>query len=277
MSAIESLFSLKGKTAIVTGATGYFGRMFSESLLSAGADVVLFGRSSKVNSLAQALGKKYGKGKVSRHQVDFYDEGAYKAAIKQAVKESKSIDILVNNAFDFSKDTGFNDPSGRAESMSKSQWMKSLESGIYWQALAIQVAGEKMKKQKSGSIINISSMYGIVSPDPTLYEGTEIFNPPAYSVAKAGIVALTRYIASFYGKFGVRCNAILPGAFPNISGDSYNAPKDEGFIERLRKKTVLDRFGKPEDLRGALVYLASESSSYMTGQMIVIDGGWTIR
>ncbi|MDP2167678.1 MAG: SDR family oxidoreductase [Thermodesulfovibrionales bacterium] len=277
-SSIGSLFSLKGKTAVVTGATGYFGAAFSECLLSAGADVILFGRSAgKLEKLAKSLKATHKKAKVTQYKADFYSENDYRKALIDAARKNKSIDILVNNAFDFSKDTGFNDPSGKAEKMSKSQWMKSLESGVYWSALAIQVIGEKMKGQKSGSIINISSMYALVSPDPGIYKGTEMFNPPAYSVSKAGIAALTRYIASFYGEHGIRCNSILPGAFPNLEGSSYNSPKDEGFLKRLRDKTVLGRFGRPEDLKGALVFLSADSSDYITGQSIIVDGGWTIR
>ena len=133
------------------------------------------------------------------------------------------------------------------------------------------------RKKSKGSIINISSMYGIVSPRPSLYEGTDFFNPPTYSVNKAGIIALTRYVASFWGEYGVRCNAVAPGPFPNVKGDSFNhVDSDAPFLKRLKNNTALKRVGHPSDLRGALIYLASEASSFMTGQVIVIDGGWTI-
>src|SRR3989449_10211919 len=125
-----------------------------------------------------------------------------------------------------------------------------------------------MPKQGSGWIINASYMYGIVSPDRAMYEGTELLIPPSYGAAKAALLGLTRYTASFYGRRGVRCNALLPGAFPNTGGDSYNAPRNDEFLERLSRRTVLGRYGVPEDLKGALIFLASDASRYMTGQSL---------
>ncbi len=275
-NSIQSLFSLEKKVAIVTGAGGYFGKAFSECLLFAGAKVILYGRGTKIKDFAESLKSKYGDNKVCYYQVDFYDEKTYRSALLDAVNKNKTIDILVNNAFDFSKDTGFNDPSGKIENISKLQWMRTFESGVYWYALSTQIIGEKMKQQGCGSIINISSMYALVSPDSKIYEGVEVFNPPSYGAAKAAIMAFTRYTASFYGEFGIRCNAIVPGAFPNVDESSYNSPKDESFLNRLNKRTVLGRYGVPEDLKGVLVFLSSDSSGYITGQAVVVDGGWTI-
>ncbi|KKN60602.1 hypothetical protein LCGC14_0530420 [marine sediment metagenome] len=263
---MESLFSLHDKTVVLTGAAGYFGRSFSKCLADAGAHVVLLGRGSKIKRLAEEIGVDY-------LSVDFYDTEDY----KECLESINDVDVLINNAYEFSKNTGFNDQSGKLENMSKEQWNKSFESGVYWHALATQVLGEKMKQKKSGSIINISSMYALVAPDPSLYEGKDAFNPPSYGAAKAAILALTRYTASFYGEYGIRCNAIVPGSFPNTSTDSYNSPNDEEFLQRLRDRTVLGRTGRLEDLHGALIFLASDASSYMTGQSVVIDGGWTIR
>ena len=273
---IQSLFSLENKTAIVTGAGGYLGKVFSECLIAAGAKVILFGRGNKIEELSNALNMKYGDGRADCKLVDFYDEGEYRRCLNDTIDSNENIDILVNNAYEFSKATGFNDPSGRIENMSKQQWMRSFESGVYWHTLAIQVVGEKMKKQQSGSIINVSSMYAIVSPDPGLYEGVDVFNPPNYGAAKAAILAITRYTASFYGEYNIRCNALVPGAFPNIDPKSYNSPQDEDFVKKLIDKTALKRTGSLDDLKGVLVLLASDASSYITGQSIVVDGGWTI-
>ncbi len=274
---LDGLFTLEGATAIVTGAAGYFGRSFSTALLSAGAKVVLIGRGEKIKTLADGLGTEFGVDSVDHAMVDFFDEGAYREALGAVVARHGHIDVLVNNAFDFSRETGFNDPSGQLEFMTRDQWMRSLEAGIYWHALSTQVVGARMKEQKRGSIINISSMYGIISPDPDLYRDTAVFNPPSYSTCKAAVLGLTRYTASFLGPFNVRCNAILPGSFPNLEGDSYNSPKDDQFVKRLCEKTVLGRTGRLEDLNGALIYLASEASSYVTGQTLVVDGGWSVR
>lgn len=274
---LGSLFSLENKTSIVTGAAGYFGKAFSESLLSSGAKVVLFARGEKIKKLSSELTDSFGSDKVDYYDVDFYQEDVYRDALNDVVKSNETVDVLVNNSFDFSKDTGFNDPSGTVKDMNRSQWMKSLESGIYWHTVATQVVAEQMKKQKSGSIVNISSMYGIVSPGPDLYEGSEVLNPPSYTVSKSALIAFTKYVAAFYGEYGVRCNAIAPGPFPNIDPESYNSPQDEKFMQRLKDKTVLGRTGKLEELLGALIYLASDASSYVTGQSVVVDGGWTVR
>ena len=273
---LQSLFSLENKTAIVTGAGGYLGKVFSECLIAAGAKVILFGRGNKIKELSHALNMKYGDESVDCELVNFYDEGEYRRCLNNTVDNNENIDILVNNAYEFSKATGFNDPSGKIETISKQQWMRSFESGVYWHSLATQVVGEMMKKQRSGSIINISSMYAVVSPDPGLYKGYDVFNPPSYGAAKAALLAFTRYTASFYGEYNIRCNAIVAGSFPNIDGNSYNSPQNDDFIELLKGKTVLKRCGKPEDLSGALIYLASDASGYVTGQSVTVDGGWTI-
>lgn len=276
-ASLKELFSLHGKTAVVTGAAGYLGRVFAQSLLEAGATVVLMGRGDKLVKATTQLRALHGQQAVDSESVDFSDTEAFQRALHGVADRHATIDVLVNNAFPFSRETGFNDPSGYMGSISKDQWMHSLEAGVYWHALATQVLVERMVKQGKGSIINISSMYAIVSPDPTLYEGTDAFNPPSYGAAKAAVLALTRYTASFYGRHGVRCNALLPGAFPNLGGDSYNSPRNEAFLQRLRDRTVLGRYGEPADLKGAIVFLASDASRYVTGQCLSVDGGWTIR
>jgi NAD(P)-dependent dehydrogenase (short-subunit alcohol dehydrogenase family) len=277
-SLIDSLFSLRGKRVILTGATGYFGRAFADALVGAGATVLMFGRDEgAVTSLEAELASRHGKGTVKRYIADCADDAAFRRALGTAIEENESVDVLVNNAFEFSRGTGFNDPSGSMDRMSRDQWMRGLESGVYWQASAIQMVAPVMKRQRSGSIVNISSMYALVSPDPALYRGKSVFNPPVYSVAKAGLLALTRYVASFYGEFGIRCNALLPGSFPNTDPAAFNAPGDDAFMASLASRTALGRVGKVDDLRGALIFLASPASEYMTGQSLVVDGGWTTR
>jgi NAD(P)-dependent dehydrogenase (short-subunit alcohol dehydrogenase family) len=275
---IDSLFSLSGKRVILTGSTGYFGRTFADALLGAGATVLMFARGESTGArLSAELASRHGKERVRHYIADCADDEAFRRALETAVDENDGVDVLVNNAFEFSRETGFNDPSGSMDKMSRDQWMRGLESGIYWQASAIQVVAPAMKRQGNGSIVNISSMYGLVSPDPALYRGKTVFNPPVYSVAKAGLLALTRYVASFYGEFGIRCNALLPGSFPNTDPTAFNAPGDDAFMASLASRTALGRVGKVDDLRGALIFLASPASEYMTGQSLVVDGGWTIR
>ena len=273
----EPLFSLAGKTAVVTGAAGYLGRIFTEALLDAGARGVLMGRGEKLLRVSQQLEAHYGEGSVEAKTVDFFDTENFRQMLQDLTLRPSGIDILINNAFEFSKETGFNDPSGRLESLSKGQWMRAMESGVYWHALATQVVAEAMAERRRGTIVNVSSMYALVSPDPALYEGTTIFNPPTYGATKAALLSLTRYTAAFYGRRGVRCNALLPGAFPNLGGDSYNAPRNEEFLRRLSDRTLLGRCGQPDDLKGAIIFLSSDAAAYVTGQCLSVDGGWTVR
>lgn len=191
---------------------------------------------------------------------------------------AESVDILVNNAFDFSARTGFNTREGRLEDATYEQFEASFQSGVWWAIQATQIFGERMKVAGHGAIINICSMYGVVVPHPSLYEGTDRFNPPGYSMAKAGLIQFTRYAASFLGP-EVRVNALSPGAIPNLETVTDNAvdAKDEtGFIQRLVDRTLLKRVGHPRDLAGPLVFLASDASAYMTGHNLVVDGGWTV-
>jgi len=129
------------------------------------------------------------------------------------------------------------------------------------------------KKNNSGKIINVSSMYGVVAPQFEVYdEFPQFLNPPHYGAAKAGIIQLTKYYASYLGQFGINVNTVTPGPFPSIP-----VQKEIGFVEALKRKTCLDRIGNPEDLAGAFVFLASEASNYITGQNIIVDGGWTSK
>ena len=274
----KSLFDLNGKTVLITGAAGFFGRYITKGFLDNGADVVLMSKSDKLIDQVREYKKEYGEDRVSYYQVNFYDLDKLKKNLLLATKEH-DIDILINNAFDISSNTGFNTPAGKFDVSTYNQWRASFECGIYWAVLTTQIiSGQYKKKKIEGSIINVSSMYGVVSPSPQLYKGTDFFNPPAYSVNKAGLLAFTRYTASFLGKYKIRCNAISPGAFSNTEEESYNSvKKDSPFIKRLKDMTVINRIGHPNDLIGALVYLASDASSYVTGHNLIIDGGWTIK
>lgn len=270
MNDTKNLFSLVGNTAVVTGAAGYFGDSFCRALLDCGSNLILMGRGEKIKDKAEELKEEYTESTISYELVDFYDDEKFKSALENIVS-NYSVDILVNNAYEFGENTGFG-KDGRLETIPKNKFMRSLESGVYWPMLATQVIGEDMKKRCYGSIINISSMYGIVSPSPKLYEGTTSFNPPSYGATKSAVNHLTKYTATWLGKYGVRCNAIAPGAFPNLDSET-NKP-DPKILDRLNNNTVLGRTGHAKELKGILIFLASEASSYVTGEIISVDGGW---
>lgn len=272
----EELFNLRGKTVVVTGACGYLGRHFVRGLLGAGGRVVMMSHSQALEEHVRAYANEFGPSRVAACQVDFYQLDLLERSLRQLVSQEQ-VDVLVNNAFDFSSRTGFNTPDGILESSTFDQWRSAFESGVYWAVCTTQIIGTQMKERGRGSIINVSSMYGMVSPNPELYKGTKFFNPPSYGVMKAGLLAFTRYVASYWGRYGIRCNALVPGAFSNTEDQTYNAVSpDDPFLQRLQEATLLGRVGRPDDLLGALILLASDASSYITGQAIVVDGGWTV-
>ena len=274
---IPSLFSLKGKTAVLTGASGFLGRTFAKALLASGARLVAISRSGILEKHAQTWAREFGPGNIAAYRVDMYDLDAFSRLLISIAATERSVDILVNNAHELGPRTGFNVPEGGIEGASFDMWMRNLTGGVYWAALAIQTLGEVMKAHRHGSIVNIATMYSIVAPSPQIYNGTDFMNPPGYSASKAALLAFTRYVASFWGAFNIRANAILPGSFPNRGGSSENAvPENDRFLERLNARTCLGRVGKPEELVGALIYLASDASSYVTGHGLVVDGGWTV-
>ncbi len=269
---MKNLFSLKGKSVVLTGAAGFFGVHFAEVVLAHEAkNLVCIDISEEgLNNLKKKLGK-FKKAKVSFIKMDQYDHAETKKILEKIAKTN--IDVLINNAFDFTQKTGFYDQTGKVETATFDQMQKCFEAGTYWPFQATQIFGLESKKTKRPlSVINLGSMYSFVVPNPLLYEDTNYFNPPGYSMAKTGLLAVTRYCAAWFAPT-VRVNALCPGAIPNYK-KSQNT--DEVFVKRLTERTLLKRLGHPDDLVGTIIFLASDASSYMTGQTVVVDGGWVI-
>jgi gluconate 5-dehydrogenase len=272
-----SLFSLTGKTVLLTGASGFLGRTMMRALLDNGASVLSLGRSERVVAQVSSLNEEYGSGRVAGYQVDLYDVEAAEKVLARINHDCPIVDVIVNNAHELGPGTGFNVPEGHLEDATFDGWMRNLTAGVYWPALITQRIGLGMKNRGKGSIINISTMYAMVAPSPHLYAGTKFINPPGYGASKAALLAFTRYTAAFWGPHGVRVNAILPGPFSNTEEKTANSVSlDDRFIERLKARTVLGRLGCPSELAGAILYLASDASSFTTGLALIVDGGWTI-
>ncbi len=274
---LNRLFSLEGKTAVLTGASGFLGRTFALALLANGARVVALGRSERLKAEAAVWADRFGPEKIAVRQIDMYDSPALNELCDELAAKEKSIDILVNNAHELGAGTGFNVPEGSLENSTFDQWMKNLQGGVYWSVQTTQRLGIRMRDAGHGSIVNIATMYATVAPRPQLYEGTTSLNPPGYSASKAALAAFTRYTASFWGSSGVRANCISPGPFSNTEdvGSQNAVTEDSPFVQRLKGYTVLNRIGRPVELCGALIFLASDASSYVTGQNLIVDGGWT--
>jgi len=259
---IKDLFNLKKNTAIVTGGAGHLGSTISEALAEAGADVYIVSRNeSKCKELAKHLEDITGS-KVRGVKLDITSLNSIKKCFNNIVQDSGKIDILVNNA-------SFT-PNGTLEGMSEKNWIKGIDGTINCVFRTMQTVIPIMRSHKHGSIINITSMYGMVSPNPEIYGNERFGNPPNYGAGKAAVIQLSRYAAIHLAKTGIRVNSLSLGPFPRPE-----VQKDKWFIANLEKKTPLGRIGKPHEIKGIIVFLASEASSYVTGSNIVVDGGWT--
>ena len=263
------LFSLKGKTALVTGALGLIGKKHCEALAMAGANVIV---ADIDEQQAKLFASQLGDGHLGIG-LDVTDKASLEIALNGILKVYNSLDILVNNAAinDMFESPALAKDLSAFENYPLDAFQKSLNVNITGVFLCAQVFGAKMAEQGSGSIINIASTYGMVGPDQSIYrdeDGAQSFyKSPAYPVTKGAVINFTRFLAAYWGNKGVRVNTLSPGGVEN-SQDSF-------FIKNYSAKTLLGRMAKSSDYQGALLFLASEASAYMTGANLVVDGGWT--
>lgn len=265
----HELFSLKNKTAIVTGALGLLGKKHCQALAQAGANVVVADiDESAAEAFAQGLGPQH-----LGLKVDVTSQQSLKTACDKILARYKTIDVLVNNAAinDMFENPGLAKELSAFENYPLDAFKKSLDVNVTGVFLASQVFGTVMAGQGSGSIINIASTYGIVGPDQSIYRderGEQTFYKSAvYPVTKGAVVNFTRFLAAYWGHKGVRVNTLSPGGVENN--------QNQFFIQNYSAKTLLGRMAQPDDYQGALVFLASNASAYMTGTNLVVDGGWT--
>ena len=268
-ASARSRFSLVDRVAVVTGAAGLLGRQHAAALAEAGAAVVLVDRDRKgLDAAAADLAAK-----VLSVAADVTDPADLEQLRQLVLREFGRVDVLVNNAAinDKVESAGPESASGRFETYSLEQWRRMMDVNVTGVFLPSQVLGAEMAGRGGGSIVNVASTYALVGPDPSLYvrpDGTRAFvKSPAYPASKGAVLALTRFLAAYWGRQGVRVNALVPGGVEN--------GQEQYFVDRYGARTPLGRMASPDDYRGAIVFLASDASRYMTGSTLVVDGGFT--
>jgi NAD(P)-dependent dehydrogenase (short-subunit alcohol dehydrogenase family) len=262
-------FSLKDNVAIVTGSLGLLGKHHCQALAEAGAHVVVSDLDeNKCRDFAGSLTPEaLGAG------ADVSDAASVSALLKKTLDRFGRIDILLNNA---AVDEKFENPllelrMSQFEHFPISLWKKIMDVNVTGVFICSQIIGAAMAKQGKGSIINVASTYGVVAPDQSLYKAPDgrqvFFKSPAYPVSKGAVISFTKFLAAYWGHCGVRVNALSPGGVENA--------QDDFFVKNYSAKTPLGRMAQPSDYQGAIVFLASDASSYMTGANLIVDGGWT--
>jgi NAD(P)-dependent dehydrogenase (short-subunit alcohol dehydrogenase family) len=261
----ERMFRLDGRTAFVSGAAGHLGQAMVRAFLTAGARVILNGRQpARLDALRGKLRQEnYDPDAIAICAFDVRDE----AAFARCVANLPRLDILVNNAITVEP--------GTIANATPEAFAAAYDSGVRAAFSAMRIAEPALTKAVNAtghaSVINVASMYGLVSPDPSIYGATGLNSPPTYGPAKAALIQLTRYMACHWGPKAIRVNAIAPGPFPR---DEFQRQHSE-FTERLAAKVPLGRVGTPNEIAGAAVFLGSDASTYVTGAVLNVDGGWT--
>jgi gluconate 5-dehydrogenase len=259
---IEELISLKNKISLVTGGTGFLGKAITETLAELGSDVIVVGRNADGNDIVNEISKEFDVNiRFVKADLNLKDE------IDNLTSKINSVDILVNNFITWPTNFEF-------EETSWDEFENTLRSGITSPFYLTKQIIEKMKNINKGNIINVSSMYGLVSPNFKIYhEQPNMGNAIAYGASKAAVIQMTKYLAVYCAKWNIRVNCISPGPFSKPG--TFDNGK-EWFENELKDMNPLHQIGKPWEIKGSIALLATELSSYITGQNISIDGGWAI-
>ena len=268
---ISKLFDLTGRNIILTGSAGLLGSQYAYTLSEAGANVILVDLNEKENKkLEKKLIRKY-KTKAKSYTLDISNKNQVKKFKKEILSKYKIIHGLVNNAAYTTKGARSSAPKtfGSFETLPLEIWQKFIDINLTGPFLLSQEFGSVMAKQRKGVIVNISSTYGLVGTDQRIYGNSGINAPVSYAVTKSGMLNLTRYLAAYWQGKNVRVNTLSPGG---VMDKSY---QNNTFIQNYSNKTMLGRMARKNEYNGALLFLLSDASSYMTGSNLIVDGGWT--
>jgi NAD(P)-dependent dehydrogenase (short-subunit alcohol dehydrogenase family) len=273
---MRNLFDLSGKVVVITGGAGFLGQKHAEAIAEFGGTPVLLDLcQDQIQSAVEKLNQKY-QANAAGFMADITREDQVSAAHDQIISQFGRVHGLINNAANNPKVDASNQPqnASRLEDFPLEQWHADLSVGLTGAFLCSKYFGRSIRSAGGGCIINISSDLGIIAPDQRLYrkEGVpdtlQSVKPVTYSVIKTGLIGLTRYLATYWPEQEVRCNAICPGGVYNGQG--------EEFLLRIRSLIPMARMAQPDELKGAVVFLASEASSYVNGAVIVVDGGRSV-
>jgi len=256
---------LNNKIVVITGGAGLIGKSFVTAVVENGGTAIIADIDEiSGNKVKDEISKELGTDKIDFIKVDTTSKESIQGMIEVIINKHKVIDALVNNAYPRNKNYG-----NKFEDVTYEDFCENLNLHLGGYFLMSQEISRVMVNQKRGVIVYIASIYGFMAPRFELYENANFTSPVEYSAIKGGILSLTKYLASYLGKYDIRVNAISPGGVHN------NQP--ESFVMQYCKKTVIgNRMAEAEDLTGALIFLLSDASRYVTGQNIVVDGGWSI-
>lgn len=265
MKTVTELLRMDGRVAIVTGGAGHLGGAFCEALGELGASVVVVDRDTepcarRCEEITSTTGAR-----THAIAVDLAHADAPLRITEETLRVFGRLDVLVNNAA-FTGASGLGGYAVPFQEQSIEAWNAAMNVNLTAAFGLVQAAEKPLRASGRGSVVNVASIYGVVGPNMSLYEGTPMGNPAAYAASKGGLIQLTRYLSTVLAP-DVRVNCLSPGGI--LRG------QPETFVERYRARTPLARMGNEEDFKAAVAYLASDAAAYMTGQNLVIDGGWT--
>ena len=263
---IEKWYNLKGKTVFLTGATGMLGKYYSNVLSEVGCNVIIVDLDkNKCNSIAEELNNKYNVNAFGM-AIDITNKNEVFSGVSEIVKRFNNIDILINNAA-AEQVTYVDGKYVEFENFPLELWQSNMAVNLTGPFLCCQAIGKEMIRQGKGVILNIGSVYGVVACDQRIYGDSKLNSSIAYATTKSGILNFTRYLASYWQGKNIRVNCLSPGGIHN------NQKKE--FVEQYKNRTMLKRMGDKDDLGSAMLYLISDSSKWVTGTNLIVDGGWT--